>query len=87
MEYKVDTHFNIGKKLYSLNNFGDINTNCISKIKFNGTTDGVVTDVEILYDIANLKNETIVRNINASEIQRRFFCDKKDIIKHIMDQL
>lgn len=36
MEYKVNTSFNVGDKLYSLCSNGDINTFHISKIKITG---------------------------------------------------
>lgn len=87
MEYKVDTKFNINDKLYAMNNLGDISTYHINKIKFKGVSDGNDTDIVILYDIANLENKAIATNINYIEIQKRFFIDKKDILKHIMNQL
>lgn len=87
MTYKVNTIFNINDKIYSINNQGDIFTYHISKITFNGIMDGKNIDVDITYNISNLENKLIATNINAQNIEKRYFLDKKDIIKHITDQL
>lgn len=87
MEYKVNTHFNIGDKLYSLDNSGNISTYHVSKIliKLKDNCNKVTTDIK--YTISDSQDKIMVYDIDASEIQRKLFLDKKDIVKHIMDQL
>lgn len=96
MEYKVNTSFNIGDKLYSLTDRGTILEYYISKIDFTGVVncdhdlDANHTihdyDLNICYSISNSSNKIITR-LSASKITERYFINKKDIVKHIMDQL
>lgn len=96
MEYKVNTSFNIGDKLYSLNNRGTILEYHISKIDFRGVVNCdhdlnanhtiCDYDLNINYTITNSSNKTIVK-LTANEITERYFTSKKDIVKRITDQL
>lgn len=85
MEYKVNTSFNIGDKLYSLNSKGTILEYHISKIDFTGTVKDDY-DLDIRYTIANSLNKTITR-LSAYAIAEHYFTSKKDIVKYITDQL
>lgn len=85
MEYKVNTSFNIGDKLYSLTDRGTILEYYISKIDFTGVVKDDY-DLNICYSISNSSNKIITR-LSASKIIERYFINKKDIVKHIMDQL
>lgn len=86
MEYTVNTIFNINDKIYSINNFGNINTYHINEIDFEGLANDKGYSFNIIYSVANSSGKCIERS-SATEIQKRYFLDKKDIIKHITDQL
>lgn len=90
MEYKVNTSFNVGDKLYSLCSNGDINTYYISKIKITGEITGEINDEYIkttaIYHVADPSN-FVIATINETELRKRFFTDKKEIVKYITDQL
>ena len=86
MEYKVNTSFNVGDKLYSLCSNGDINTFHISKIKITGEINDECIKTNAIYHVANLSN-FVIATIDETELRKRFFTDKKEIVKYVMDQL
>lgn len=85
MEYKVNTSFNIGDKLYSLTDRGTILEYHISKIDFTGVVKDDY-DLNICYSISNSSNKIITR-LSASKINERYFTSKKDVVKRVMEQL
>lgn len=86
MVYQVKPEFTPGTEIYSLNNLGTINSYFISKVLFSGKDDGVDTIIDIHYVIVNIKHN-IIATVDAEELKRRFFLDKKDIVKHIIEQI
>lgn len=85
MEINLNTTYNVGDRLYALNSKGEILNYYISKIIY----EGKITDINsflIRYDIVNSKGSKIA-TITSDEITDRFFIDKKDIVKHIVEQL
>ena len=86
MIYQVKPEFTPGTEIYSLNSFGNISSYFISKVLFNGKDDGCSINILITYVIVNDKHKTI-ETIDAEELKRRFFLDKKDIVKHIIEQV
>ncbi len=86
MIYQVKPEFTPGTEIYSLNNLGTINSYFVSKVLFSGKDDGCSINILITYVIVNDKHQTIT-TIDAEELKRRFFLDKKDIVKHIVEQI
>lgn len=86
MIYQVKPEFTPGTEIYSLNNLGTINSYFVSKVLFSGKDDGVDIIIDIHYVIVNIKHN-IIATVDAEELKRRFFLDKKDIVKHIVEQI
>lgn len=86
MIYQVKPEFTPGTEIYSLNNLGIISSYFISRVLFNGKDDGYSINILITYVIVNDKHNTIA-TVDAEELKRRFFLDKKDIVKHIVEQI
>lgn len=86
MEYTFNTTYNVGTKLYKLNNSGDILSYSIDKIHLTFTDDGLTDKLDILYGLIN-ENGQKRGNIDADTIEKEYYLNKKDIIKHLMEQL
>lgn len=86
MEYRIDTKYDVNDKLYAINNLGEIKTYHIGQINFKGKIDKNSTTIIIQYDIYNSSNNFIA-TVDIVELQRRYFLSKKDIVKHLMEQL
>ena len=86
MIYQVKTEFTPGTEIYSLNNLGTISSYFISKVLFEGKDDGDSITIKLKYIIVNSKHQ-IIDTIDIKELKRRFFLDKKDIVKHIVEQI
>nr|DAR23004.1 MAG TPA: hypothetical protein [Caudoviricetes sp.] len=86
MIYQVKTEFTPGTEIYSLNNLGTISSYFISKVLFEGKDDGDSITIEVKYTIVNSKHQ-IIDTIDIKELKERFFLDKKDIVKHIVEQI
>lgn len=83
MIYQVKTEFTPGTEIYSLNNLGTISSYFISKVLFEGKDDGDSITIKLKYIIVNSKHQII----DIKELKERFFLDKKDIVKHIVEQI
>ena len=86
MIYQVKPEFTPGTEIYSLNSFGNISSYFVSKVLFNGKDDGCSINILITYVIVN-DNHKIIATMDAEELKKRFFLDKKDIVKHITEQV
>lgn len=86
MIYQVKPEFTPGTEIYSLNNLGTISSYFISKVLFEGKDDGDSITIELKYTIVNSKHQ-IIDTIDIKELKERFFLDKKDIVKHIVEQI
>lgn len=86
MIYQVKTEFTPGTEIYSLNNLGTISSYFISKVLFEGKDDGDSITIKLKYIIVNSKHQ-IIDTIDIKELKERFFLDKKDIVKHIVEQI
>lgn len=86
MIYQVKPEFTPGTEIYSLNNLGTISSYFISKVLFEGKDDGDSIAIKLKYTIVNSKHQ-IIATIDIKELKERFFLDKKDIVKHIVEQI
>lgn len=86
MEYTFNTTYNVGTKLYKLNNLGDILSYSIYKINLDFTDDGETDKLNVWYDLINMAGQK--RNhVDADTIEKEYYLNKKDIIKRLMEQL
>lgn len=86
MEYTFNTTYNVGTKLYKLNSLGDILSYSISKIHLTFTDDGEIDKLNICYDLKNDRGQKMF-TLDADTIEKEYYLNKKDIIKHLMEQL
>ena len=86
MVYQVKPEFTPGTEIYSIDNFGKIRSYFVSEVLFKGKDNGDSITINIEYKIVNNKHN-ILDIISPEELKKRFFLDKKDIVKHIVEQI
>lgn len=86
MEYTLTAKYNIGTELYKVNNKGDILSYSITRIDLSFSDNGITNKLDVSYDISD-KNGRRIASLRSDEIEESYYIDKKDIIKHLMEQL